>query len=130
MLALITRFVAGYVGTEAIKRFLFSKLGLGLAGGVAVFLAYQVGNFHGFENAAEQCRNGNAAVALKTAQRDLEIAKTAEADAATKRDQLQQLATNLQEKVKTYENAIAKLPANKRCVLSDTDVRRLRVIGN
>lgn len=64
---------------------------------------------------------------IETLERDVAVARTAEADATVKAEAQEIYAETLEKQVADYENENAATP-NSSCLLNDNDVNRLRNI--
>ena len=95
------------------------------------FIAFSYGDIRGYQRASKACQAHQAQLEAAAARRDAEAAKLAAAAANASNEQLNELASTLQGKVDNYEQAIAKLQADKVACRRATadDVKRLRGIA-
>ncbi len=94
------------------------------SGAVAIFLAYNAGQFVGHSRAVAKCNAAAVQAQLDAAKADLEIARKVQEQVVKEMEILDAQADDLEDKVAKYENELRK--RNDRCPLSKSDVRRLR----
>lgn len=106
---------------------LFGSVLFWIAGGaVASFLAYNAGQFVGYNRATDRCNAAALEAQLEAVKRDIEIEKKVTEQVTRERDILDAQAEDLERKVAKYETELAK--RKDKCPLTKSDVRRLRNI--
>lgn len=109
--------ILGFLGTP-----------LGKVAAVAVVAAgiYGTGYLRGYSKADRACESEALRARIAAMERDADIARNAERAAKVHAADLDRMASDLLERVTSYEHALASRPEDDVCRLTDDDIGRLR----
>jgi hypothetical protein len=95
---------------------------------VALAVVYGLGDIHGRSIEGAKWKAADLQAKLAASQMDADEAKKSRADAEAKAAAIAKTVTDLQTKVRAYEDELAKRPKTSACALTGADISRLRGI--
>lgn len=121
----------GYVVGAAKAAFQFLRTPVGQVVGIALLCVACLfaGDMIGTRRESAKCRAAELAAELEAIKRDSDINRAATDGALHIAEELAAEASRLEQKVKDYEDELAKRPRAAACISTADDIKRLRAIA-